>query len=144
MSLSRPDTNVDWIHNVDAFPEAAKQLKIRLSIGSNVITFRARSPSSALFDICRVVVNVVEELPPTVTYCPESINVELNPYEVSRSVFWHEPRFESKNQFRHVLKSHSLGTHFEVGPHFISYVATDVNGLTAKCTFEIMVTGKEN
>jgi hypothetical protein len=141
VSLPRPDTNVDWFHNVDAFPEVAKQLKIYLPIGSNVITFRARSSFNALFDICRVVVNVVEHLPPSVTFCPESFNVDLHSYENSRSVFWHEPRFESKQPIRHILKSHAVGSHFGVGPHFISYVATDVSGLTAKCTFEIMVQG---
>jgi hypothetical protein len=142
VSLPRPETNVDWHHNVDAFPEVAKQLKIYLPIGSNVITFRARSSFNALFDICRVVVNVVEHSPPTVTFCPDSFNVDMNSYETSRPVFWHEPKFESKQPIRHILKSHAVGSHFGAGPHFISYVATDVNGLTAKCTFEIMVQGE--
>ncbi|XP_070502012.1 fibrillin-2-like [Chironomus tepperi] len=137
--IEKPETNVDWDLYVDSQPLWGKKLEATLSTGATEVTFRARSPHNNLFDMCRVIVNVIDPVPPTVTYCPEPFIVHLNPYETSRSIHWKEPSFESKHPFKHVFKSKVPGHTFGAGTHVITYIATAQEGLTAKCTFRITV-----
>lgn len=139
--IPKPESSVDWNEFVDAFPGWAKRLEFKLPRGPTEITFRARSPFNQHFDICRVIINVIEPSPPVVTFCPESYVVELNQFETSRSLFWKDPTFESKHPLKHILKSQVSGSVFGPGIHPIVYVATDVDGLSAKCSFEITVQG---
>lgn len=138
--IQKPETNVDWNY-VDSQPLWGKRLEASLSTGSTEVTFRARSPSSNQFDICRVIINVMEPSPPTVTFCPEPFVVNLNANEVSRTIFWEEPTFESKHPVKQVFKSKVPGHRFGPGVHPITYVAATQEGLSAKCSFRITVKG---
>lgn len=112
-------------------------------MGATEVTFRAKSPYSNQFDICRVIVNVVEPSPPMVTYCPDPFVVNLNPHETSRALGWKEATFESKQPIKQIFKSKIPGHRFGPGVHPITYVASTQEGLSAKCSFRITVKGKQ-
>lgn len=142
VKITKPETNVEWNEYVDCVPESAKRLEIFAPNGATEVTFRARSPYSNQFDICRVIINVVEPSLPVVTFCPDPFTVQLNQFETSRPLFWKEATFESKQPLKHIFKSNAIGSQFGVGVHPIVYVATTFEGLSAKCNFKITVTGK--
>ena len=79
---------------------------------------------------------------PQVVNCPESFNVQLDGHETSRSVYWVEPNFETDSEIKQLYKSHTPGQVLIAGVHYVNYVATDANGLSAKCSFGITVKGK--
>ncbi|KAG5677774.1 hypothetical protein PVAND_007505 [Polypedilum vanderplanki] len=139
--IEKPETNVDWESNVDSQPVWAKSLEATLSTGAHEITYRARSSYNNMFDICRVIINVIDPIPPTITYCPEPFVVNLNAHETERSIHWKEPMFESKQPIKHIFKSKVPGHSFGVGNHVVTYLATTQEGLSAKCTFRISVKG---
>jgi HYR domain len=140
--IPKPETNVDWSQHVDSQPLWAKRLEATLSSGPTEVTFRARSPSSNQFDICRLIINVVDPTPPTVAFCPEPFLVQLLPQETSRPIFWQEPRFESKHAIKQAFKSKVPGHRFIPGVYPITYSITTEEGLSAKCTFRITVKGE--
>lgn len=59
VKLEKPKTNVDWWKFVDAHPSWGKRLEANLAIGVTEVTFRARSPSTNVVDICRIVITVI-------------------------------------------------------------------------------------
>ncbi|XP_058835886.1 fibrillin-1-like isoform X2 [Topomyia yanbarensis] len=137
--LEQPKTNVDWYKYVDAHPAWGKQLETELPVGETAVMFRARSPNSNMNDVCRVLIRIRERVPPQVANCPESFNVQLERQETSRSVFWVEPHFETESEIKQVYKSHTPGHVLIAGVHYVNYVATDADGLSAKCSFGITV-----
>ncbi|CRK94788.1 CLUMA_CG008282, isoform A [Clunio marinus] len=141
--IPMPETNVDWNMYVDAQPVWAKRLEGALSLGATEVTFRAGSPYSNEFDICRLIINVVDPSPPTVTFCPEPFIVQLNAHETARPVYWDEATFESKHPIQQIFKSKVPGHRFGPGVHPITYIATNKEGLSAKCTFRITVKAHE-
>jgi HYR domain len=76
-----------------------------------------------------------------VQHCPEGFDVKLDPNEEARMLYWKEPVFQSHNHLKQVYKSKVPGDTFSAGIHYITYMATDVDGLTAKCNFRITVKG---
>ncbi|XP_055688517.1 fibrillin-1 isoform X2 [Lutzomyia longipalpis] len=137
--LQRPQTNVDWWKYVDTHPEWAKHLEGTVPLGVTEITFRARSPNANLNEICRMKVTVKEQQPPEVTFCPESIAVQLEEGETFKAVFWKEPTFSSHSHLKQIYKSRQPGERFAPGVHFVTYVATDFEGMSSKCSFRIVV-----
>ncbi|XP_062552414.1 fibrillin-1-like isoform X2 [Armigeres subalbatus] len=137
--FEQPKTNVDWYQFVDAHPAWGKQLEAELPAGETEVTFRARSPNSPMNDVCRVVIKIRERRAPNVVNCPDSFNVQLENYETSRSVYWVEPNFETESEIKQLYKSHTPGQVLIAGVHYVNYVATDADGLSAKCSFGITV-----
>ncbi|XP_035788356.1 uncharacterized protein LOC118464801 isoform X2 [Anopheles albimanus] len=137
--LERPKTNVDWNQDVDAHPAWGKQLQAELKAGETIVTFRARSPTSNVNDVCRVVIRIRERKPPTVLQCPESFEVQLERGEQSRSIVWPEPKFESHIEIKQLYKSNTPGQPLPAGVHYINYIATDADGLSANCNFRVLV-----
>lgn len=142
VKITKPITNVDWFEYVDAVPEWGKRLETTLSSGTTEVTYRARSPFNSQFDICRVIINVVELSPPVLTFCPESFTVYLNQFETSRSIFWKEPTFESTQPLKQIFKSVQIGTKLPIGVHQIVYLASTYDGLSAKCSFKVIIKGE--
>lgn len=140
--IAQPQTNVDWNKHVDSQPIWGKRLEAALSHGATEVTFRAKSPFTNQFDICRVIINVVDPSPPTVTFCPDPFVVDLEQHELSRPVYWEEPTFESKQPIKQIFKSKVPGHRFGPGVHPVTYVASTQEGLSAKCNFRITVKGK--
>ncbi|EAT42496.1 AAEL005982-PA [Aedes aegypti] len=137
--LEQPKSNVDWHQFVDAHPAWGKHLEAELPAGETGVTFRARSPNSPMNDVCRVLITIRERRPPQVVNCPESFNVQLENHETSRSVYWVEPNFETDSEIKQLYKSHTPGQVLIAGVHYVNYVATDSDGLSAKCSFGITV-----
>lgn len=81
----------------------------------------------------------LEPTPPVVTHCPQPFVINLSPEETSRSIFWKEATFDSKQSIKQIYKSKVPGHTFGPGVHFITYVATTQEGLSAKCNFKITV-----
>ena len=61
VQIPKPETNVNWENYVDSQPAWGKKLEGMLPLGSSKIVFRARSPHSNMFDMCRMIVNVIGE-----------------------------------------------------------------------------------
>ncbi|XP_053687239.1 uncharacterized protein LOC128736776 [Sabethes cyaneus] len=137
--LEQPKSNVDWYQFIDSHPAWGKQLETELPAGETAVTFRARSPNSNMNDVCRVLIRIRERRPPQVANCPDSFNVRLEGQETSRSVFWVEPNFETESEIKQLYKSHTSGQPLIAGVHYVNYVATDADGLSAKCSFGITV-----
>ncbi|XP_050093907.1 fibrillin-1-like [Anopheles aquasalis] len=137
--LERPKTNVDWHQDVDAHPAWGKQLQAELKAGETIVTYRARSPTTNVNDVCRVVIRIRERKPPTVLQCPESFEVQLDRGEPSRSIVWPEPKFESHIEIKQLYKSNTPGQPLPAGVHYINYIATDADGLSANCNFRVLV-----
>ncbi|XP_058122985.1 uncharacterized protein LOC131293979 [Anopheles ziemanni] len=137
--MERPKTNVDWHQYVDSHPPWGKQLEVELPAGETTVTFRARSPTSNVNDVCRVVIRIRERKPPSVLHCPESFEVQLEASESSRSVFWAEPKFESQSEIKQIYKSNTPGQPLSAGVHYVNYIATDADGLSANCNFRVVV-----
>lgn len=133
--------------HVDAYPTWAKNLQAHLTPGIHTIKFRARSPSDAsITDVCQTVINVKSTAPPPannypeVVYCPPSIEIQLEPNEMHRSVFWKDPKFNSDKHLKQILATQLPGTKFAVGRHNIIYTATDLLGRNATCRFTVTLT----
>lgn len=142
VKLPRPETNVDWEMHVDSQPAWAKLLETQLTTGAHEVMFRAKSPFSNQFDLCRMIIDVVDPDPPTVKFCSEPFTVQLHSHETSRSITWQEPIFESKHQpIKQVFKSKLPGHKLTTGVYPITYIASTDNGVSAKCTFRITVKG---
>lgn len=150
VKLEQPKSNVNWATHVDANPTWAKNLQAHLAAGVHTITFRARSPHSAsISEVCRTVLTVktanaaqtgfIPSPGPQVHYCPKTVDVQLQPHEIQRSVFWREPQFKSTQPLKQFFKSHLPGTKFGVGQHRITYIATDVRNQNGTCQFTIVV-----
>lgn len=127
---------------VDAYPEAFKRLEGTVQLGTNTITFRARSPNSNLNEICRMTVTAVQQQPPEVVYCPESFTIQLDEGETARLVYWKEPTFRATGHLKQLYKSKQSGDKFSIGEHYVSYVATDAEGQSSKCNFKVTLKGK--
>jgi Sushi repeat (SCR repeat) len=59
--IPRPVTNVNWENYVDTQPLWGKKLESYLPEGATEVTFRARSSHNNMYDMCRVIVNVIGE-----------------------------------------------------------------------------------
>lgn len=74
-------------------------------------------------------------------YCPESFDVQLQQNEPHRIVHWKEPQFRSHRPLKQIFKTRKPGEILAAGVHRISYIATDVDGLSSKCDFTVSVKG---
>lgn len=113
-----------------------------MQLGSNTITFRARSPNSNLNEICQMTVTAVQQHAPDVVYCPESFTIQLDEGETARLVYWKEPTFNAVGHLKQLYKSKQPGDKFSIGEHYVSYVATDAEGQSSKCNFKVTLKGK--
>lgn len=132
--------------HIDVHPVWAKNLQAHLAAGTHTITFRARSPNSpSVTDVCRTVITVKSAQPqvvlstPEVLFCPQNIDVQLQPNELQRAISWREPVFRSNHHLKQIFKSNLPGTKFAAGLHRITYIATDLRNQNGTCQFSINV-----
>lgn len=57
--IPKPETNVNWESYVDSQPVWGKKLEAILPLGASEVVFRARSPHNNMFDMCRMIINVI-------------------------------------------------------------------------------------
>jgi len=139
IKIPTPKTNVDWEKNVRSYPENAKSLSYYQEPGVVEIKFEATSTFTNQVAFCKVVVEVKDSVRPTVSYCPQSRSVFLEPGQTSQRVFWKEPVFTDNVKIEHVIASALPGQELKLGKHLIVYQASDKEGNKEKCVFTITV-----
>ena len=78
--------------------------------------------------VCRLRVTVQDTATPTVSFCPQSRTVFLEPGQTSQRVFWKEPSFGDNVKIEHVIASALPGQPLPLGKHVIVYQAADAAG----------------
>jgi len=139
VTIPKPKTNVDWEENVFTSPSNAKSLSFYQEPGDMVVKFDAKNPISKQTASCKVKINVKDVAKPTVSYCPQSRSVFLEPGQSSQKVYWSEPNFQDNVKIEHVIASALPGQELTLGKHVIVYQATDKEGNREKCVFAITV-----
>ena len=86
VSIPKPKTNVDWEENVFTSPSNAKSLSFNQEPGDMVVKFDAKNPISKQTASCKVKINVKDVAKPTVSYCPQSRSVFLEPGQVKITI----------------------------------------------------------
>lgn len=64
--------------------------------------------------------------------------------EAKRVIHWQEPQFRSLRPLKQIFKTRKPGELFAPGVHRITYIATDVDGLSSRCDFTITVNAIHN
>jgi len=139
IQIPKPKTNVEWEKHVRSYPDNAKSLSYYQEPGVLEIKFEATSAFSNQMAFCKVVVTVQDAVRPTVSYCPQSRSVFLEPGQTSQRVFWKEPAFTDNVKIEHVIASALPGQELNLGKHLIVYQAADKAGNKEKCVFTITV-----
>jgi len=139
VNIPKPKTNVNWETDVSAVPANALSLSYYQDPGDMEVLFEARNSQSGQVASCKVKVMVRDAAKPTVTYCPQSRSVFLEPDQKSQKVFWSEPNFQDNVKIEHVIASALPGQDLPLGKHVIVYQATDKAGNREKCVFSITV-----
>ncbi|XP_071494889.1 sushi, von Willebrand factor type A, EGF and pentraxin domain-containing protein 1-like [Diadema antillarum] len=84
-----------------------------------------------------------DNLPPEVR-CPSSINDTTDDLMPTREVNWTVPMPTDNSGIRpDLVGSHNPPHHFHIGLTVVTYVATDMAGLTAQCNFTVEITDEE-
>lgn len=69
------------------------QLGATLPVGKTDITFYAFSPATNATASCRLAIDVLDKEKPSMSHCPQNIELALYRNELARSVHWQEPQF---------------------------------------------------
>ncbi|XP_067646329.1 fibrillin-3 [Eurosta solidaginis] len=137
--LQKPITNLDYRY-VESHPAWTRNMQAHLAAGRHVVTFRGHDPVSGRRARCQTVIYVEHASKPKMNFCTRSFEVTLSPNQVYRSVKWEEPRFESSlGPIKKLYKSRIPGELFSVGKHTVYYEATNEQGITVRCEFDIIV-----
>ena len=80
-----------------------------------------------------------DDTPPVVMNCPPDVVVNNSPNMCNGIASWAEPTATDNCSVSSVLGSHSPGNTFPVGTTAVSYTATDDNGNTTVCEFDVTV-----
>lgn len=98
------------------------------------------SDSSGNSAQCDFQVDVIDEQPPTVVYCPGNQTITFNPRESkSKEVTWADPDFTDNAHDVTMSSSHKSGEKFSPGLYQVVTVAIDSSGNKATCSFTILV-----
>ncbi|XP_049313290.1 fibrillin-3 isoform X2 [Bactrocera dorsalis] len=137
--LQKPITNMDYRY-IESAPAWTRNMQAHLGAGQHIVTFRGQDPISGRRARCRTIIKVERAVSPSVNFCTRSFEVSLSPNQLQRSVVWEEPRFESTlGPLKKLYKSRIPGELFKAGIHPVYYEATNKQGITARCEFQILV-----
>ncbi|XP_028901941.2 fibrillin-1 [Zeugodacus cucurbitae] len=137
--LQNPISNMDYRY-IESSPAWTHNMQAHLGVGQHVVTFRGQDPVSGRRARCRTVIKVERPVSPSVNFCTRSFEVSLSPNQLQRSIKWEEPRFESTlGPLKKLYKSRIPGELFKAGVHPVYYEATNEQGITARCEFQIIV-----
>jgi gliding motility-associated-like protein len=106
-------------------------------LGTTTVTYTA-TDGSGLTATCTFNLIVTDTTPPTFTSCPTNINLSATA-NCKAIATWTTPT-ATDNCSVSVSGSHASGTEFPLGTTTVTYTATDGAGLTATCTFNVIVT----
>ena len=110
-------------------------------VGTSAVTWQAQDTSGNLVQ-CTFLVTVIDDIPPTFSFCPSDISQEVGAGSCTGVVTWQSPAFSdncsgsSINQIQGIAN----GGTFPIGTTTNVYVITDVAGNTDTCTFDVTLT----
>lgn len=88
---------------------------------------------------CSFIVTVLDDSAPVFSSCPTNITVAATT-NCKAVVTWTAPVATDNCGVASKTNSHNPGTEFTVGTTTVTYTATDANGHTTKCEFNVIVT----
>ncbi|KAJ8020442.1 Hyalin [Holothuria leucospilota] len=111
-------------------------------------TFRVNTQTSVLYEFsdeqgnlarCSFMVVVIkgDDMPPDIQGCPGDIVVTISNEFSSSLVSWVEPSTEEDDVT--IERSHDSGSLFTLGDTLVTYNFTDLEGLSAMCTFVVSI-----
>jgi len=116
-----------------------------LEVGSRVITYTATDALGAA-TTCSFVHILRDTIAPVISNCPENMEVNFSKEEIcDLSVTWSPPIFlERCSSTETIVESNfDPGGNFPVGKSIVTYTATDIDGNSSQCSFEVIVTGSD-
>ncbi|MEZ5043203.1 MAG: HYR domain-containing protein [Saprospiraceae bacterium] len=92
---------------------------------------------------CSFTVNVIEVGPPIISGCPSNISQGTAAGLCEAVVSWIAPTASDEGTVVSFTSTHTPGTAFPVGTTTVTYTATDDDGNTAECSFDVTVNDTE-
>jgi gliding motility-associated-like protein len=84
--------------------------------------------------------NGTDTTPPTVSGCPNTVNVTTATGATTATATWTEPTATDNCQVANITKSHTPGASFPIGTTAVTYTFRDASGNSSTCTFSVVVT----
>lgn len=112
-----------------------------LPVGDYGITYTA-TDAAGHTAVCEFTVSVVDDQPPMIEGCPSNITQSTDPGLCTAVVSWREPTVSDNVPGAIIIQTGGLppGSAFPVGTSVITYLAEDLSGNTATCSFNVTVT----
>ena len=124
---------------------ASMMMGMPLEVGSRVITYTATDALGAT-TTCSFVHILQDTIAPVISNCPENMEVNFSKEEIcDLSVTWSPPIFLERcsSTETDVQSNFAPGDNFPVGTSIVTYTATDIDGNSSQCSFEVIVTGSD-
>jgi gliding motility-associated-like protein len=86
---------------------------------------------------CSFQVSVLENIPPTITNCPNPVILVLPLDDCDTTITWTPPAISDNCGLDTVLVSHQPGTNFPAGTTIVTYTAIDLSGNETTCSFQV-------
>jgi len=112
-------------------------------IGVTTVTYTATDAGGNVFE-CDFNITVNSNGPPPITNCPADITVNTNPGACDAIATWTPPMVEENCSATVTSNTHEPGDVFPIGTTTVTYIITDVNGLTNTCEFDVTVNYDSN
>ncbi len=113
------------------------------AVGTTTVNCTLEDSNGAIIDACSFDVIVNDITPPVITGCPNNITMNTDPGVCSATVNWSEPDAMDGCGIASFQSNGTSGDVFNLGTNPITYLATDNNGLTSTCTFDINIVDGE-
>lgn len=110
--------------------------------GTTTVTAIATDASSNA-DTCSFLVTVNDNEAPVISSCPSNITVAANNTGCTAVVNWADPTVTDNCSGASLVSNYNSGSVFPLGTTTVTYTATDGNGNSANCTFDVTVSALE-
>lgn len=110
-------------------------------VGTTTVTYTF-TDSAGNFSVCTFDVTVIDTISPVISGCPSDIMMSDDGINCSNVVTWTPPTVTDNCGTTASItftSSHSPGSTFPVGTTTVTYTATDTNGNTTTCTFNVTI-----
>lgn len=106
--------------------------------GSNTVVLTVQDVNGNT-ETCDATVTIIDNMPPLISNCPSDISLMNAATNCPLEITWDEPTADDNCSIASFTSSHESGTVFPVGTTVVSYLATDINGNTTVCSFDVTV-----
>lgn len=108
-------------------------------VGTTAVSCTLENDNGVVIDNCTFNVLVTDISNPVLNGCPNNITVDTDPGVCTALVNWALPTATDGCGIDSLTSNANPGDVFNVGATLVTYTATDVNGLTETCAFNIIV-----